>query len=505
MFGGKEVSEDQARAIMIKNKMIDPETGEKMQGYNSIKEADDAGEIRHKELEKRIGIPAPQDQRGPQSVTSMQVAGNAAPAPAAPKEITLPPASTEHQFLQEYIKKNLPLVAPGGELLDTPETRKILHTLGQEAHKEFVKQHEEIDAKVKEEAKHIHDPALIQLLKSGRIKTADQFAAYEGLKAKLPEDKQLSETTARLMKAARENNDIIPRQAVADEYQRLRNLNWTEPDIKHAINASGYDVQEEQEKLASKKDTELAAKKKEGQELPATGARPLDAKAMSDFKLPSFQAATPEQRSEIIKSVAKDKQDAIDKAAALKAEADSKKMFVKAQQSSQAAMGALDQLDKLQKKIFTVRGGGVGSVLARAKQAATIEGEKAAQPGEGTVSTYEGASLAHILTIAKALTGTGRMAYSEVLQLQQGLPKLHGALGILPDSKQVAQNKIDLMRQLIEKAVKRPPGTYQALDVGYDPKTGTFTQVPIEGGTTAPAVAPASDPLDALKELIPDG
>ena len=53
IYNGRYVSPDQARAIIIKNGMVDPETGEKVQSYESIPKAEEAAKQRMRTLNKK--------------------------------------------------------------------------------------------------------------------------------------------------------------------------------------------------------------------------------------------------------------------------------------------------------------------------------------------------------------------------------------------------------------------------------------------------------------------
>ena len=52
IYNGRYVTEDQARAIIIKNGMVDPETGEKVRSYESIPKAEEAAKQRMRTLNK---------------------------------------------------------------------------------------------------------------------------------------------------------------------------------------------------------------------------------------------------------------------------------------------------------------------------------------------------------------------------------------------------------------------------------------------------------------------
>ena len=53
IYNGRYVTKDQARAIIIKNGMVDPESGEKIQSYQSIPEAVEAAKERMRTLNKK--------------------------------------------------------------------------------------------------------------------------------------------------------------------------------------------------------------------------------------------------------------------------------------------------------------------------------------------------------------------------------------------------------------------------------------------------------------------
>jgi hypothetical protein len=207
--------------------------------------------------------------------------------------------------------------------------------------------------------------------------------------------------------------------------------------------------------------------------------------------------------------------------AQLKASTQASRLAEQASQYSGAALQAWQQLNEMVQAIFTVPG---GDPLARAKQRVGLEKQalwqvpplteeerqailadpklSEAQKAERIrlrenppdVATYEDTALAHIITITKALTGTGRMAASEVFQMLKGLPSIHGRWG-LPDAKHVAERKMRNIYKLLSDAGKRPinPGQAATLaDVNPQEKDPTkrFRVTPIAPpGAEGPAAS----------------
>lgn len=183
----------------------------------------------------------------------------------------------------------------------------------------------------------------------------------------------------------------------------------------------------------------------------------------------------------------------------LKTSQQANRLAEQASQYSDAALKAWEQLNGMVQGIFTVPG---GDPLARVKQRLSLEKQAIMQtPGEGMpdVATYEDTALAHIITITKALTGTGRMAASEVFQMLRGLPTIHGRGG-LPDSREVAARKMKNIYELLQAAGKRPINPSKAFDLQEahpaerDPAK-RFQPVPVLSGANStagesPSVAP---------------
>ena len=65
MYGGKQVSEDEAVQIFLRNKGKDPDTGLALQPYGTLEEAEDVRQSQHRLIEdfiRRMGI-GPQQRR----------------------------------------------------------------------------------------------------------------------------------------------------------------------------------------------------------------------------------------------------------------------------------------------------------------------------------------------------------------------------------------------------------------------------------------------------------
>jgi hypothetical protein len=253
MFGGKEVSEDEARSIMIKNKMVDPETGEKMQGYPTIEEADKAGEIAHKQLEQRTdrlqqksNIKPP----GERGNTSMQVAGEGAapsppPSPTLPALPVIPTLPKESAYIQNYILKNAP---PGG--FTGPKGLTAFKDLRKEATADYKKhidiqrqERSEIRLEKKTLLEEEHDPQLRPMLE--QVNTTAQLDHYLQVRsAKVKgEFGGVTDPLTEATKYLQALGGSIPDQEAAKVYNKLLSLGY-KPDIaKQTLSFAGYDDQ----------------------------------------------------------------------------------------------------------------------------------------------------------------------------------------------------------------------------------------------------------------------
>lgn len=150
------------------------------------------------------------------------------------------------------------------------------------------------------------------------------------------------------------------------------------------------------------------------------------------------------------------------------------RMDIKKEADTRVALNVLEQLSGLAEKVFT-------NTNSR-WQAGKEQFAKWAL-GDNDAVAYNDLLYVHVIPIIKALTASGRLTNQEINNTMKGLPVLTPIQGLnmhyeRPDTLISARQKLRLLRELIEKGMKREDRTYV-------PPSGTrYTPFALPGETT---------------------
>jgi hypothetical protein len=184
--------------------------------------------------------------------TSMQVAGDAAPAPQAaptlPPLPAAPPAPKEQAFIRDYIVKNAsPAGFTGTKGLTAFKDLRKEATAAYEKHvSDTLAEKRSVLATKKELIDEEHDPALRSMLEN--VQTAAQLDHYLQVRSTRPKMDPLTDATKYLQGLG----EYIPDQEAAKVYNKLMSLGYKRDVAKDALDLAGYKDQKDLDKEAAK-------------------------------------------------------------------------------------------------------------------------------------------------------------------------------------------------------------------------------------------------------------
>jgi hypothetical protein len=191
---------------------------------------------------------APEQQAAAQPDTSMMVAGPGAPAP---KETELPPADTlaaRQQAAEAAATKRYKGAQTRAEM---KEYRTAVKEARDKAETHYGQELREVEKDVTELRKRTHDPRILDML--DEVKTYNQFEHVKAVIKATPEQDFRGQAVDQLKRAVAAGRGD---EAAVEVWKNMKRANYSDAEIKEAMNISGYD---------DAKDVAKAKKKAEAQ------------------------------------------------------------------------------------------------------------------------------------------------------------------------------------------------------------------------------------------------
>jgi len=153
---------------------------------------------------------------------------------------------------------------------------------------------------------------------------------------------------------------------------------------------------------------------------------------------------------------------------ALRLEEEAAKAGMRSEVASQAkhradtktALAVLDQLQDIASRVFKSE-----SFWARLKDAGWNIVKYYTQWPDEDVRWYHKTAAAHVLTMAKGLTGQGRITQQQYETVLQSMPEVFGSF-FLPDKVSLVQKSLTTIRNILEAGLKRKPGEVGPIQPG---------------------------------------